>query len=124
MAAPTIIGTTKGNFGITQTLTGLVIESIDWDYNTENVPFPDRYSQTTAVAYFNEDATANIKGYMVSGTSFTGTLASSLTLAEMPEHLKAGNTGGTSIIENIKISEAMKDWQKLDITAKYYPGVS
>ena len=121
MSTPTIIGTTKGSFGTNQVITGLVIETVDWDCNTENVPFPDRNSNTTAVAYFNEDATANIKAYLVAGTTFTGTLASTLSLSAMPAKLKANNSGGTSIIENIKISEAMKDWQKIDITAKYYP---
>ena len=119
----TIIGSTKGTFSVDQVITGLVIETIDYDYQTENVPFPDRYSQTTAVAYLNESTNISIKAYTLAGTSFTGTLASSLTLSAMPAFLKAGNTGGTSIIENIKISDAAKDWRKLDMTVVYYPNV-
>jgi hypothetical protein len=122
MPTPTVIGTTKGIFSHTETQTGLVFESVDYDYNTESVEFPDINSEPTAVAYFNGTVDISLKGFIVSGTAWSGTLASALTLSStMPAYLKTGNTGGTTIIESIKIATASKAWRSIEIGAKYRP---
>lgn len=123
MPAATIIGTTKGTLGVSETQTGIVFETCDYSYNNEKVPFPDRYGATTAVAYLDEKTEISLKGYMVAGATWNGTLASTMTLSGMPPALKAGNTGGSCIFESIKISDASKNWRSIELGLTYYPNV-
>ena len=123
MALPTIIGTTKGYFGNLNSYTGLILETEDYDYKNESVDFPDGNSTTVAVAYFNETADVSFKGYVLNGTNWTGTLASTMSLSSMPSYYKSGVVTGTTIVESIKIGNSSKDWRKIDISCRHLPGV-
>ena len=123
MPTPTIVGTTKGSsFGVPQTIVGIVFESADYDNKIESTPFPDQNGNTTAVAYYNPYIDISLKGMLVNGTTFTGTLGTVLSLSAIPNYL--GVTGGSTILEQVKISDASAKWRSIDLAAKYMPGVS
>lgn len=126
MAAATITGTIKGILSTSQTVTGLVVHSVDFNYQVDKIPFEDKDGNVTSVAYHNPTIQVDLKGEMLAGGTFTATLASTLSLSAIPAHLPTGTStsGGSTIIESIKIGEAIKQYKSVDIGAMYYPSVS
>ena len=72
--AATQIGTIKGVYGLSQTITGIVLESVDFDFTNEKKTFENQDGETTSVTYFNPTVAAALKGKLINGTNFTGNL--------------------------------------------------
>lgn len=121
----TILGTKKGILTTPSlSATGIVFDSVDFDYTSESLPFLDEFGDTASVGYIDNKVTITASGFLLAGTAFTGTINSAITTITIPAHLPTGNTGGTAIIENIKIGQPRKDYQKVELTITYYPKVS
>ena len=121
--AATSIGAIKGVLGLSQTITGIVLESTDFDFPIEKLPFTNQEGETTSVAYVDPTVSASLKGRLINGTAFTGNLATTLTLSSVPVY--AGNpTTAKFIIENVKIGEAKKDYRSIELALTHYPYVT
>lgn len=117
----TILGNTKGILGFTNTVTGLVLETSDYDFNGEDLEFLNESGDATAFTQTNQKADFTLKGYLIAGTAYSGTINSLITLT-IPAYI-TGNTGGSAIIKTIKLSEGNKQWKGLEIGGTYYPHV-
>jgi hypothetical protein len=120
------VGNIKGILGLSSNnVTGLVIDSITFDNVTTDHEFMDINSDVTSCAFTTHQVNISIDGRVLAGTAFTDRVAAALTLESVPNYLPAGyTTGGTTIIKSINHSEAIGEYQKLSMTAVFYPKVT
>ena len=99
--AASLLGTT-GNWGIPQDEAGILI---------------------TDLSLYQEMAEVKISGLVSKDTPFSGKVGAALALANtVPGHLNGSD--GTTIVNQISRSLNNEDFEKIDITAKYYPFVA
>jgi len=117
----TLIGTT-GTWGIAADETGLIIESIDFDYKDKEKPVLNKSGETMGYSFYDEMVETALKGLATSATPFSGTLTGSLALANaIPDHLVGAVTGGRNLIRSVKKALAIEDFVKFDIGSRYCP---
>jgi len=119
MSSPTIIS--KGVFGLVSE-TGLITQSISYDFQSDKTELKDATGYVVGVAYFNETAIVSISAKVEDDSPFSGQIATILTLQNtMPDHITAG---GTLLIDDLSISKEMGEYNSIDINATYYPSVT
>ena len=122
--AVSILGTTKGIFGVSQTVTGMVIHSVSFSFKPEETDFYNQEGDISSVGFTNPMMEFTLDGEYLSGTSYSGTVASTITLSAIPAHLPSGYTsGGSSIVNSINIGEDFKGWKTLSIGGRHLPKV-
>lgn len=121
--AISILGTTKGVFGINQAITGLVVHSVSFSPKVDATDFYNQEADITSVGYTNPTMDFSIDGEILAGTTFTGTVASVITLSGIPAYLPSGYTGTTAISESMNLQTEFKSWQKLTIGGRVLPKV-
>jgi hypothetical protein len=120
------IGTgAKGILGLSSNaVVGMVIDDISFDNVTQEHEYLDINGDVTSCAYDKHEINISINGRVLSGTAFTNTVASALTLESVAKYLPAGYTvGGTTVISNIKQDQKISDYQTVSITAKHFPKI-
>ncbi len=118
-----IQGTTKGIFGINQAITGLVVHSVSFNSKVDETDFYNQDADVTSVGFTNATMDFSIDGELLAGTSFTGTVASVVTLSGIPAHMPSGYTGTTAITNSINLQTEFKSWQKLTMSGRVLPKV-
>ena len=117
--AASLLGTT-GNWGIPQAEAGILITDLSFDFSNQEKPVLDKGGEIIGLALYQEMAEVKISGLVSKDTPFSGKIGAALALANtVPAHLNG--TGGTTIIVSISRSLNNEDFEKIDITAKYYP---
>jgi len=123
--AATLIGTT-GAWGITSDETGIIMESLDFDFVNKEKATLTKQGETQGYSFYDEMVNISLKGQVPTTSPFSGKLTGTLTLANaVPNHLNGGVTGGRIIITSgIKRSLSWEDFQKLEVPARYVPLIS
>lgn len=120
-----ILGTTtKGIFGVSQAVTGMVVHSVNFNFKTEPIDFYNQEGDISSVGYLNHTMDFTLDGEYLASSTFSGTVAEVISLSSIPAHLPAGYTGGSAIKETISISEEFKSWKKVSIGGRVLPKVS
>lgn len=121
--AISILGTTKGVFGINQAITGLVVHSVSFNSKVDETDFYNQEADITSVGFTNPTMDFSIEGEILAGTNFTGTVASVVSLSGIPAHLPTGYSGTTAITNSINLDTEFKSWQKLSMGGRVLPKV-
>lgn len=122
--AATLAGTT-GSWGITSDETGLIIESLDFDFKDKEKAVLNKSGETMGYVFYDEMVECSLKGLATAATPFAGKLTANLALANaIPSHLQGAVTGGKNLIRSIKKSLAIEDFVKFDIGSRYCPLIS
>lgn len=127
MAATAVSLGTVGVFGITSEQTGLIIESLTYDYSNSMKEIKNRTGNTTGVTYYDEKIAITINGKIPTATPFSGTIAAALVLGNaLTNHayLKGGVTGGLTILESVSLDTSQEDYQGLSLKATFYPNIT
>ena len=112
-------------WGIASAQTGLILESVDYNYKPEKKEYKNLSGNTAGVVYYDEKVSISIAGLVPTATPFSITVASSLTLGNALEaFLKGGITGGVTIVDEVTTKVANEDYKKIDIKATFYPNLS
>ena len=120
----TSFGTSAGVFGIANQQTGFLLESTTETYSQDSATCKNITGDDIGETYFNERIEGSLDGWLPSGSPFTGTLASALTLATTPaDHLIGAVTGGTTIVRDITRSSTSSDYRRLALNWKYSPTI-
>ena len=120
----TSFGTSAGVFGIAAQQTGFLLESTSDAYSQDSTTCKNITGDDIGETYFNERIEGSLDGWLPSGSPFTGTLASALTLATTPaDHLIGAVTGGTTIVRDITRSSTTADYRRLALNWKYSPTI-
>jgi len=118
---PTQFGTAVA-WGVPEEETGFLVNTISHKYNTDKEEIPGRYGSTETVVYYNESISISMNGELPATGAFSGTLATSLTLENLPLNmLKNGITGGQTLIESITVDLNRKGAKTFQIEAVYRP---
>lgn len=119
--AASLIGVT-GIWGITADETGLIIETIDFDFKDKEKAVLNKSGETIGYSFYDEMVEVSLKGLEASTSGFSGKLTATLALANaIPEHLHGAVTGGRNIIRSIKKSLNQEDMVKFDVSSRYCP---
>ena len=116
-----------GSWGIDADQTGMIIETISYDFKDLSKEVKNRTGNTTGVTKYDEKVTISLKGKVPKTGIFSGTLATSLTLGNTLtafNFLKGGATTGLNIIDGITIDMAQEDYKGITINATNYPNIS
>lgn len=120
----TLIGTT-GSWGIPLDESGLILETIEYDYKDKEKAVLNKVGETIGYSFYDEMVETSLKGLATSTTPFSGTLTANLALANaIPDHLVGTVTGGRNLIRTIKKSLNIEDFVKFDIMSRYCPLIS
>ena len=120
--AASLLGTT-GNWGIPQDEAGILITDLSFDFSNQEKPVLDKGGEIIGLSLYQEMAEVKISGLVSKDTPFSGKVGAALALANtVPGHLNGSD--GTTIVNQISRSLNNEDFEKIDITAKYYPFVA
>ncbi len=120
----TLLGATNGVFGIANAQTGFLLDSTSWAYSDDVKMVKNISGDDTGEAHYNERVEIQLSGFLPASTAFSGTLASSITLATVPtDHLVGSITAGLTIIQTITRNNSAEDYQRIELTAKYSPTI-
>jgi hypothetical protein len=120
----TSFGTTTGLFGIAAQQTGFLLDSVSNDYAQDSKTVKNISGDDTGEAYYNERIEISLDGYAPSTSAFSGTLASAISLATVPDdHLIGAVTGGTYVITGVTRSSTSEDYRRISVKAKYSPTI-
>lgn len=119
-----LIGTT-GVWAIPSAESGILIESLDFDFKSKEKECMDNQATTIGLVLYNPTTDIAIKGLIASG-SLTGvglwTIGSVVTIANtIPAN--SWVTGGKIIVKGVKRGFNQEDWSKFDGSATQYPGI-
>jgi hypothetical protein len=120
----TLLGATNGVFGIANAQTGFLLDSTSWAYSDDVKMVKNISGDDTGEAHYNERVEIQLSGFLPASSAFSGTLASSITLATVPtDHLIGSITAGLTIIQTITRNNRSEDYQRIELTAKYSPTI-
>lgn len=120
----TLLGATNGVFGIANAQTGFLLDSTSWAYSDDVKMVKNISGDDTGEAHYNERVEIQLSGFLPASSAFSGTLASSITLATVPtDHLVGSISAGMTIIQTITRNNSAEDYQRIELTAKYSPTI-
>lgn len=120
----TLLGATNGVFGIANAQTGFLLDSTSWAYSDDVKMVKNITGDDTGEAHYNERVEIQLSGFLPATSAFSGTLASSISLATVPtDHLIGSISAGMTIIQTINRSNSAEDYQRVELTAKYSPTI-
>src|SRR5687768_16835104 len=122
--AATLIGTT-GVWGITDDETGIIVESLDFDYQTKEKEQLNKQGEVSGLSMYGETVAVSLRGQVPTATPFTGKTAGTLTIAnDIPAHSTATLTSARCVIKNVKRGSAREDFESLEVGGTIYPLIS
>ena len=120
----TLLGATNGVFGIANAQTGFLLDSTSWAYSDDVKMVKNISGDDTGEAHYNERVEIQLSGFLPASSAFSGTLASSISLATVPtDHLIGSISAGLTIIQTITRNNSAEDYQRIELTAKYSPTI-
>lgn len=118
----TLLGATNGVWGIPAQQTGIVTDSVDWDYQSESKIFKNISGDRTGISFFDETCKISIGGSIPASSPFAGTISAVVTLITVPtDHLIGSISAGITIITSIKSGQTNEDYRKVSFEAEYSP---
>lgn len=119
--AATLIGTT-GKWGVPNDETGIIIESLDFDYQTKEKEQLNKSGEVSGLSLYGETVAVSLRGEVPVSTPFAGKTAGTLTIAnDVPAHSTASLTSARCIIKNVKRSPNREDFEKIEVGGTIYP---
>lgn len=120
----TSFGTTTGLPGIAAQQTGFLLDSVTEDYEQDSKTVKNITGDDTGEMYYNERIMGSLEGWFPSTSGYSGTIASSISLATAPaDHLIGAVTGGTFIVQGITRSSTSEDYRRISLRYKYSPTI-
>lgn len=111
---------TIGNWGVPVDEVGLLITDLSYSFSHQEKLVLDKSGEVQGVVTYQEIGEFKISGLVSKDSPFASKLGASLTIANaVPAHLNGG--GGITYISQIDRTLNIEDFEKIDITAKYYP---
>ncbi|WP_035606206.1 hypothetical protein [Haloferula sp. BvORR071] len=111
--------------GITSAETGLIVNSISYNWIQESYPTKNHQGETVGMTFLDERATIKIQGWIPTSSAFSGNIAGTLVMANtMPDHFKGTATGGTYLIDEISREASNEGAETIEISATYWPFIS
>jgi hypothetical protein len=121
LMSATLIGTTA-TWGITNDETGILVESLDLDYQTKEKEQLNKQGEVQGLSLYGETVACALKGEVPTASAFSGKTAGTLSLANsIAAHSQATLTSARNVIKNIKRGIAREDFSKFDIGSVIYP---
>ncbi len=118
--AATTIGTV-GTWGVASAETGLLIETIKWDFAFRGEkPVLNEAGETVGVALYDELCTITLSALVSTTSAFAGDIGAALTVTNTtPSHMS--DTNGKIVTKSISRTHAIEDFNRVEITAMLYP---
>lgn len=118
----TLLGATNGVWGIPAQQTGIITNSVDWDYQSESKMVKNITGERTGISFFDETCKISVSGDIPSATPFASTISATVTMITVPtDHLVGSITSGITIITSIKSGQSNDDYRKISFEAEYSP---
>ena len=118
----TLLGATNGVWGIPAQQTGIITDSVDWDYQSESKMVKNITGDRTGISFFDETCKISVSGSIPASSPFAGTISAVVTLITVPtDHLVGSISAGLTIITSIKSGQSNEDYRKVSFEAEYSP---
>jgi hypothetical protein len=118
----TQLGATNGVFGIPAQQTGIITDSVDWDYQSENKVIKNISGDRTGITFHDETCKISIGGSIPASSPFATTISAVVTLITVPtDHLIGSISAGLTIIMSVKSGQSNEDYRKISFEAEYSP---
>jgi len=118
----TLLGATNGVWGIPAQQTGIITDSVDWDYQSENKMVKNISGDRTGITFYDETCKISIGGSIPASSPFAGTISAVVTLITVPtDHLVGSISAGLTIIMSVKSGQSNEDYRKVSFEAEYSP---
>ena len=122
-ATSTTLG--SGDWGLESVETGIILNTISFQYTHQSATLEDITGNTESVTYYDEKVEISIEGEIPATSPFAGKLGNELTLLNaIPDHVRAGVAGGSVLIEDINVGHDRKGYKKVSLKATLYPGIT
>ena len=110
-----------GTWGLSAAETGMILETINFQYTHEKGEIYDLTGNTSGVTYYDEKIEISLDGEI---TNFSTALGESITILNtIPSLIRAGVSGGSTFLEDVQVSHARRDYRKISAKATYYPNI-
>lgn len=122
----TLIGTTP-EWGIDSAETGLIVESIDWDFQIKEKESLNIAGEPQGLSLYGDTAAVSLKGEIPTASPSALRLAGTLTLSNTTgDHFAAAPGAGLSrnVTKNVKIGHSREDFRKFEASSTIYPLIS
>lgn len=114
-----------GSFGLPNDESGLILQSITYNYTNDKKEVRGRSGSYVGIAYFNERVEVGLEAVVPASGAFSSTLAATLVMTNsMPDFLQGSISGGSLLIEEISKELGAEEYQTISIKATYYPSIS
>ena len=118
----TLLGATNGVWGIPAQQTGIITDSVDWDYQSESKMLKNITGDRTGISFFDETCKISVGGSIPATSPFAGTISAVVILNTVPtDHLIGSISAGLTIITSIKSGQSNEDYRKVSFEAEYSP---
>ena len=118
----TLLGATNGVWGIPAQQTGIITDSVDWDYQSESKMLKNISGDRTGISFFDETCKISVGGSIPATSPFAGTISAVVILNTVPtDHLIGSISAGLTIITSIKSGQSNEDYRKVSFEAEYSP---
>jgi hypothetical protein len=114
---------TSASFGIPAAQTGIILESASYSYSQDSKTIRNLTGDTVSKYYYDERIEVSLSGFIPTSTPFSGTLASTITLATAPTDYLKGSVGSQTIIESVTRTHTVEDFQRIEISAMNHPAI-
>ena len=102
---------------------GILITDLSFDFSNQEKTVLNRGGEIIGLSLYQEIAEVKLSGLVSKDAPFSEKIGTAMTLSNtVPGHLNG--SGGTTIISQVSRSLNNEDFEKIDITAKYYPFVA
>ena len=116
----------EGQWGIPAEQTGILLESVTYNFTTSEDAISDRTGNDIGVTMYNEMVDFSLKGKLPKTSTFSGTLASSLVLGVSLSGYSYLNGGisGLALINSINVDLGNKSYAGIEVSGKQRPNVT
>lgn len=113
----TIIGSTDVAFGIADTQTGMVVQSISHANSSDAVELKNKSGDTTAVVFRNKKVTYTVEGAY---TNFSDSVGTEITVAGA----ETFGLTGAAYVNEITRTRSADNFEQVSFTAVVYDGIA
>lgn len=122
-ATITTYGCGDGKFGIPADESGMVIESLTFDYSNSSKEVKDRTGSVCGITMYDEVCKVSLNGKL-NGGPYSESLAGSLLITNSQPLSAAIASGGLTLIEGLTVDYGNEEYQTIKVSATRYPNIS
>ena len=115
---------TPAPFGIPAAETGIIADSVGYNYSHEKKQLRDIDGDTIAVSLYDERCEVSLSGFLPGASPFSTSLASAITLVTAVPDFFKGSVGGLTIVESVNRTNSSEEYQRIEVTASHHPLVT